>query len=114
MFCRQVFSMPLEEIVSRTVEVTGGVCVQGLLGNNLQFADDVALITDNSNELQNLIKRCRLNTESTRFGMDMSAEKSKTLVVGKTPETLEHLLSYLGNNKSWVVVCLIQVERRMK
>ena len=43
--------------------------------------------------------------------MEISAEKSKTLVVGKTPETLEHLFSCLGNNKSWVVVCLIQVDR---
>ena len=30
----------------------------------------------------------RLNTESTRFGMENSAEKSKTFVVGKTPETI--------------------------
>ena len=99
--------MSLGEIVSRTVEVTGGVCVQGLLGNNLRFADDDALITDNSNEIQDLIKRSRLNTESTRFGMEISTEKSKTLVVGKTPETLEHLFSYLGNSKSWVVVCMM-------
>ena len=109
-----LFNVFLEEIVSRTVEVTGGVSVQGLLVNNLRFADDVVLITDNSNELQDLIKRCRLNTESTRFEMEISAEKSKTLGVGKTPETLEHLLSYLGNNKSWVVVGLIRVDRRMK
>ena len=109
-----LFNVFLEEIVSRTVEVTGGVSVQGLLVNILRFADDDALITDNSNEIQDLTKRSRLNTESTRFGMEISAEKSKTLVVGKTPETLEHLFSYLGNSKSWVVVCLIQVDRRMK
>ena len=71
-----LFNVFLEEIVSRTVEVTGGVSVQGLLVNNLRFADDVALITDNSNELQDLIKRSRLHTESTRFGIEISAEKS--------------------------------------
>ena len=54
--------------------------------NNLRFADDIALITDNSNELQDLTNR--LNTESTRFGMEIIAEKSKTLAVGETPETL--------------------------
>ena len=85
MFC--LFNVFLEEVVSRTVEeFTGGVSVQGLLVNNLQFADDIALITDNSSELQDLTNR--LNTESTRFGMEISAEKSKALVVGKTPETL--------------------------
>ena len=57
-----LFSAFLEEIVSRKVEeLTGGVCVQGLLVNNLRFADDIALITDNSNELQDLTNR--LNTE---------------------------------------------------
>ena len=29
-----------------------------------------------------------MNTESTRFRVENSAEKSKTLAVGKTPETL--------------------------
>ena len=39
----------LEGIGSKKVEeLTGGVCVQGLLVNNLRFADDIALITDNS------------------------------------------------------------------
>ena len=72
-----LFNVFLEEIVSRTVEeFTGGVCVQGgLLVNNLRFNDDIVLITDNSNELQDLTN-C-LNTESTRFGMEISAEKSK-------------------------------------
>ena len=54
--------------------------------NNLRFADDTALIKDNSNELQDFTNR--LNTESTRFGMENSVEKRKTFVVGKTPETL--------------------------
>ena len=82
-----LFNVFLEEIVSTTVEeLTGGVCVQGLLVNNLRFADDIALITDESNELKLLTNR--LNTESTRFRVENSAEKSKTLAVGKTPETL--------------------------
>ena len=77
----------LSEIVSRTVEeLTVGVCVQGLLVSNLRFADDIALKTDHSNELQDLTNR--LNTESTRFEMEISTEKRKTLVVGKTPEKL--------------------------
>ena len=55
--------------------------------NYLRFADDIALIIDNSSELQDLTNS--LNTESTRFGMEIiSAEKSKTLVICKTLETL--------------------------
>ena len=81
-----LFNVFLEEIVSTTVEeLTGGVCVQGLLVNNLRFTDDIALITDESNELKLLTNR--LNTESTRFRVENSAEKSKTLAVGKTLRT---------------------------
>ena len=81
-----LFSVFLEETVSRTVkELIGGVCVQGLQVNNLRFADDIALITDESNELKLLTNR--LNTESTRFRVENSAEKSKTLAVGKTLRT---------------------------
>ena len=51
MFCGQVF---LGDIVGRSVEEsTDGVCVQGLLVNDLRFADDIALIT-NSSEVQDL------------------------------------------------------------
>ena len=90
-----LFSVFLEEIVSRKVEeLTGGVCVQGLLVNNLRFGDDIALITDNSNELEDLTNR--LNTESTRFGMEISEEKSKTLVVGETLEILRTPLKLSG------------------
>ena len=82
-----LFHVFLEEIVSKTVEeLTGNVYVQGLLVNNFRFADDIALIPDNGNKLQGLTNR--LNTESVRFGIEISAGKSKTLVVGKTPETL--------------------------
>ena len=85
----------MEEIVSRSVEEsTGGVCVQGLLLNNLRFADDIAVITNNNSDQQDLGNR--LNTESTRFGMEISAEKSKTLVVGKTPETLRSPVKLSG------------------
>ena len=92
---QSLFNVFLQEIGSRKVEeLTGGVCVQGLLVNNLRFADDIALITNNSNALQDLTNR--LNTESTRFRMEISAEKSKTLVVGVTPETLTTPVTLFG------------------
>ena len=41
-----LFNVFLEEIGSRKVqELTGGICVHGLLVNNLRFADDIALTT---------------------------------------------------------------------
>ena len=90
-----LFNVFLEETGSRKVEeLTGGVCVQGLLVNNLRFADDIALTTDNSNELQDLTNR--LNTESTRLGMEIIAEKSKTLVVGETSEILRTSVKLSG------------------
>ena len=92
---QNLFNVFLEEIGSRKVEeLTGGVCVQGLLVNNLRFADVIALTTNNSNELQDLTNK--LNTESTRFGMEISEEKSKTLAVGETPETLRTPLNLSG------------------
>lgn len=52
--------------------------------------------------------------------MEISAEKSKNLVVGETPETLRTSVKFSGkqsklnNSSTWVIVCLIQVDRRMK
>ena len=52
--------------------------------------------------------------------MEISAKKSKTLVVGKTPETLRTSVKFSGkqsklnNSSTGVAVCLIQVDRRMK
>ena len=90
-----LFNVSLEEIGSRKVEEsTGGVFVQGLLVNNLRFVDDTALTTNNSNELQDLTNK--LNTESTRSGMEIRAEKSKTLAVGETPETLRTHVNLSG------------------
>ena len=52
-FVAKSFQCLSGEDISRTVEeLTGGFCVQGLLVNNLRFADDIALITDKSNELK--------------------------------------------------------------
>ena len=84
---------------------------------NLRFADDIVLITDNKNELQGLTKR--LDTKSTRFGMEISAENSKTLVVTAetltTPVKLSHVkqLEQVSLN-TWVATYLIQEDRQMK
>ena len=65
--------------------------------NNLRFADDIALTTDNSNGIQDLTNK--LNTESTRFGMEISEEKSKTLAVGETPKTLKTPVKLSGKQR---------------
>lgn len=47
---------------------------------NLRFADDIDLMAGTQQELQDLTNR--LETSATRFGMEISAEKSKVLVNG--------------------------------
>lgn len=53
---------------------------EGLVNNNLQFADDFGLLTRNRLEPQDIMTK-------PVFGLMISAEKTKTMVTYKTKET---------------------------
>ncbi|XP_068250322.1 uncharacterized protein [Palaemon carinicauda] len=53
------------------------VSIGGRTINNLRFADDIDGLAGNEEELVNLVKR--LDETSTRYGMEISAEKTKLM-----------------------------------
>ena len=77
-----------EEIMSRSLAgFDGGVVVHGQEITNLRFADGIALITKSEAELEEITRR--LDDTSRKFGMEISAEKSKLLVISSRPTKIE-------------------------
>eukprot|EP00794_Sanderia_malayensis_P009660 gene9660-biopygen7980 len=77
-----LFNIFLEQIMMEALEdYSGTVKVAGQEINNLRFADDIALVAGSKEELANLTTR--LDTVSRKYGMEISAEKSKIMVTSR-------------------------------
>jgi len=86
-------------------DYVGTVSIGGRTINNLRFADDIDGLAGSEDELVNLVKR--LDETSTRYGMEISAEKTKLMrnsdepikakimVSGQQLETVQQF-KYLG------------------
>ena len=57
------------------------ISVGGRIINNLRFVDDIDLIAGTNSELQELTNR--ISEASKEYGMEVSKEKSKTMVNSK-------------------------------
>ena len=94
------------EFIFRETEELQGVHVNGINVNNVRYADDTALVTDNVNNLQAIVTE--IKEQSSKAGLDMNIKKTKTMVIAKNPgtkidikvdgETLEQVdkFKYLG------------------
>ena len=77
-----LFNIFLEQIMINTLhEHTSTISIGGRNISNLRFADDINLIAGSNTELQILTNR--LAETSKAHGMDISHEKSKTMVNSK-------------------------------
>ena len=77
-----LFNIFLEQIMTDALDnYSGTVRVSGRQITNLRFADDIDLIAGTKEELEELTKR--LDTTARKYGMEISAEKSKTLVTSR-------------------------------
>ena len=77
-----LFNIFLEQIMTEALDnYSGTIRVSGRQITNLRFADDIDLIAGTKEELEELTKR--LDTEARKYGMEISAEKSKTLVTSR-------------------------------
>ena len=77
-----LFNLFLERILSDALdEFDGGVSRAGRRIVELRFADDIDLMEGSEDGLQEVTRR--VEDTSKRFGMEISAEKSKVMVVGK-------------------------------
>lgn len=77
-----LFNLFLERIMTDALEdYEGGVRCAGRRIVDLRFADDIDLMEESENGIQEVTKR--LEDASKKFGMEISTEKSKLMVVGK-------------------------------
>ena len=116
-----LFNIYIENIMSLALDKTigVGVLVGGHLFNNLQFADDIALLAGSADDLQHLLDS--VSSVSLAYGMEISGPKTQTMCISKEHEGLSIKLygndleqvtefTYLGscmaeNNSSNAEVC---------
>ena len=73
-----LFNIFLERIMTDALENhKGSVSIGGSTITNLRFADDIDALAGKEDELVKLINR--LNTTATKYGMEISAEKTKLM-----------------------------------
>ena len=105
-----LFNIFLERIMTAALrDHSGTVSIGGWTITSLMFADDIDGLAGKEEELASLVKQ--LNTASSRYGMKISAEKTKLMtnsaqpittkitVSGKELETADHF-KYLETIKS--------------
>ena len=79
-----LFNIFLERIMTEALEDHHGtVSIGGRTITNLRFADDIDGLAGDEEELATLVNR--LDKTSTRFGMEISAEKTKLMTNSATP-----------------------------
>ena len=100
-----LFNIFLEDIMTHALEnFNGTISIGGRTITNLRFADDIDGITGEEDELTELVHN--LDTAAEKFGMEISAEKTKIMtnngtlqrditIQGQKLETVNHF-KYLG------------------
>ena len=82
------FNIYIENIMSPALDrkIGVGVLVGGHLFNNLQFADDIALLAGSADNLQHLLDS--VSSVSLAYGMEISGPKTQTMWMSKEHEAL--------------------------
>ncbi len=76
-----LFNIFLEVIMASSMEeMKTGAVMNGRIINNLRFADDIAVMAENQDDLQVLINR--IVAESTRMGMKVNIAKTEVQHIG--------------------------------
>ena len=93
-----LFNLFLERIMIEAIDDLddAGISFGGIKVCNLRFADDIDLLGNDEAEQQELMNR--LHNTSTRFGMEISKEKSKTMVSGSGAEEVKLEISIGGES----------------
>ena len=79
-----LFNIFLEQIMTEALEEHNGtITIGGRIITNLRFADDIDGLAGNEGELANLVNH--LDETSTRYGMEISAEKTKLMTNREEP-----------------------------
>lgn len=78
-----LFNIYSESIFGESLQdVTKGLKVNGIIINNIRYADDAAILSDNINDLQFMLDRIVQHSEN--YGLQINVSKTKLLVFAKT------------------------------
>ena len=79
-----LFNIYLEFIFREAFEdFEAGILVNGQRLNNIRYADDTVVFTDNPADLQHLMSR--IAGVSQQYGLDINVDKTKLMVISKDP-----------------------------
>ena len=118
-----LFNVFLEEIMADIQNNhTSSISIGGLSISNLRFADDIDLIARNTQELQALTYK--LSNNASKYGMEISIEKSKVMINSKENQHSDVYLygckleevekfKYLGANLTKKGTCDQEVKIRL-
>ena len=84
-----LFNLNLEAIFQEILEdVEMGVKVNGVWINNIRYADDTILITDNIHDLQQLVNK--VGEQSRSMGLNINTKKTKFMIISRHLNTFEN------------------------
>lgn len=77
-----LFNIYAEEVFREAInEQKGGININGLVINNLRYADDTVILASNQSELQTLLDA--VVTHSEEMGLSLNVAKTKMMVISK-------------------------------
>jgi hypothetical protein len=117
-----LFITYLERIIDQITPNNFGINVSGTVINNLRFADDIDLLSDNHFSLQEHIEQ--LTKMAEEAGLMINIKKTKTMVFGDknidqqmeiNGEHIENVeeFEYLGSLITWDNNCSEEIRRRI-
>ena len=89
-------------------EVQAGIKIAGRNNNNFRYADDTTFMAEREEELKNLLKKVK--EESEKVGLKLNIKKTKTMasspttsweIDGETVETVSNYFGELQNHCRW-------------
>lgn len=89
-----IFNLFIEQAIRKVDSDLGGVKINGCNIQFIRFADDIAALAENSNQLQELVSE--MDTIFNEFGLKINSSKTKTMTISK--HTPAHLSIKLQSN----------------
>ena len=80
-----LFNIYTEYLIGEALEDGKGININGPNITNIKYAYDTHILAEREQQLQQMIDK--LDATCEQYGMAMNAEKTKTLIAEKTPET---------------------------
>ena len=104
-----LFSLALEAVMSLSLKDTeAGIDLNVAQVNNLRFADNIGLLTRSRPEPQDIMTQ--IDEFSRKFGIIVNADKTKTMVIENTKETLNKCHHPASNQSINQSIFVSQVE----